>query len=206
MPALSVLIPLYGDPPGPSRLREVTAAWLAQDIPCEVVIAVAGELPLRLAADLDQRPGVRVLSAPATTTAPGLLRNLAADHARAELLHLSDADVVPLGLDFLSRGLALAEGRPVAQPWMHRLSDPAGELAGQPVVDYRPAGRDPFCYVTPGPGRSLQARGDEEIAFSTRVYGSATLPTPKVLPPRTREATHRLRSRSGERPTTGEAC
>jgi len=84
----------------------------------------------------------------------------------APLLYLGDADIAPLGTDFLGRALQLRGPHVVVQPWMHRLIDtePAG-LAG--VAAWRPPDRGRVCLVTadasgrlvPVPGERFRRRG-----------------------------------------------
>jgi hypothetical protein len=65
------------------------------------------------------------------------------------LLYLSDADVAPLGADFMGQALELLDDRAVVQPWMYRLVNPE---------DARP--RSPF--ERPGPGRACHVSADAQ--------------------------------------------
>ena len=120
---VSVLVPLFGRHRGRDTLAAVGAAWARQDVPCEVVVAVTGDaLPV-------PAPGsVRVVRADPDPAAPGVLRNIAAARATGDWLYLSDADVRPVGTDYLARALRLAGTGALAQPWMYRLvgAGPAG--------------------------------------------------------------------------------
>ncbi|GIJ64296.1 hypothetical protein Vau01_118120 [Virgisporangium aurantiacum] len=142
MPAVSVVLPLFGDHPARHTLPAVAAAWLAQDVRCEVLVATAADTAVELSRD----DRIRVLSG--GPPAPGTLRNLAASVARAAMLYLGDADIVPVGADFLRRALALcANGDALVQPWMYRLVNHA-------EIGTAPAWRDP------GPVRACLVTGD----------------------------------------------
>jgi hypothetical protein len=193
VPDLSVIIPLYGEHRGRSSLRQVTAAWLAQDVPCEVVLATAGDIPVEVAEDIDEHRAVRVVRAPVEDTAPGRLRNFAVEHARSAMLYLSDADVAPLGRDYVGRAVRLAAAGVMVQPWMYRLGGGPEALSGRLAVDCRPVGSGTFCYVGEGSGdgggggeesaRCLPALGGEQVVWKARAYGELRRLTPRVLPP-----------------------
>lgn len=144
-PRVSVVVPLFGGHRAVRVVGAVVRAWLAQDVPCEVVVAVAGDVPLRLPPELAGR--ARMVRAGAAVTSPGPLRNLGVASTVAPLLYLSDADVVPLGTDFLGRVLRLRGSHVVVQPWMYRLVN-AEELASLAELPpwQRPDGR--VCLVT----------------------------------------------------------
>lgn len=112
---VSVLIPLYGDHEGRHTLAEASRAWLRQSIPCEVVVAISGNPDVTVAEDVDTDRAVRLVPADPADRPPGLLRNTAAAHARAPVLYLTDADVLPLGRDFPARALDLAGGGPAGR-------------------------------------------------------------------------------------------
>jgi len=137
-PRVCVVLPLFGGHRAATVVGAVIRAWLAQDVPCEVVVAVAGDAPR-------VHSGARIVAAGAADASPGRLRNLGAASTRAPLLYLGDADIVPLGTDFLGRALRLRGGDVVVQPWMYRLLDGA-ELAG--VAAWQPPGCDRVCLVT----------------------------------------------------------
>ncbi|GGU54890.1 hypothetical protein GCM10010211_19470 [Streptomyces albospinus] len=184
MPDVTVVIPLYGTHEGRDSLLAVTAAWLAQDVPCEVVVATAGDIPVTVAEDRDAHRRVRVVRADARLAAPGLLRNAGAAQARSPMLYLSDADIAPLGRDYLRRALRLATaGRAFAQPWMHRLLGGLREGGPHGPVDCRPTGTDPFCFVRAGSDGSLRQCDDERLLWEERSYGTQRYPTPLVFPP-----------------------
>lgn len=156
-PEVSVLIPLYGDHPGASTLPATARAWLAQSLACEVVVALGGAARARLPDD----PRIRVVRA--TGSAPGPLRNAAARAARGAWLYLSDADVAPIGRDFLARLDALrrqAAALVVNQPWMYRLVDRVG--ARVPLA--APDGSPPFCLATLD-GDRLTPAGSEQLVY-----------------------------------------
>jgi hypothetical protein len=208
-PAVSVLIPLYGEHVSRTTVPAVASAWLAQDLPCEVVIATAGHIPLRIASDgpdtgadvraRNERGGgiqsstgaVRVVRASTDARAPGLLRNIAATAARAPVFYLSDGDVAPLGRDFLRRALHIAGGgRVVCQPWMHRL-DPRGPRVDRPER-YAPVAKgggpeglgggeikERVCFVT-GDGETLRAMAGERLFWSGG--DPVIVPPPALLP------------------------
>ena len=76
-----MVLPLFGDHRAVQVAGTVVRAWLAQDVPCEVVVAVAGDAPLRLPSEFAGRAWI--LRADATVTSPGPLRNLGAAATRA---------------------------------------------------------------------------------------------------------------------------
>src|SRR5690349_23674473 len=131
LPQVSVVLPLFGAHPAIDTLPAVCQAWAAQDMPCEVVAAVAGE---RLAEQVRNSVGelARVVVAEAAMLSTGPLRNLAASVARAPVFYLGDADIVPVGADFLRRAERLRDGAIVIQPWQYRLVN-AGDLARVPM-------------------------------------------------------------------------
>ncbi len=139
-PAVTVVLPVFGNHRAAQTLPAVCAAWLAQDVPCEVVVAAAGGVTVP--------DGVRTVDCDPDACSPGPLRNVAAAAARAPVLYLGDADVVPLGRDFLSRALRLCGGSGVVvQPWMYRLVD-ADDLVG--VSEWHQPGRGRVCHVRGG--------------------------------------------------------
>lgn len=140
-PQVCVVLPLFGGHRAAQVVDAVAAAWLGQDVPCEVVVAVAGEAPVRL----PESPRARIVRADATVTSPGVLRNLGAATTDAPLLYLGDADIVPLGADYLARALRLRGDHVVVQPWMYRLLN-AAELAELP--QWQPPDRGRVCLVT----------------------------------------------------------
>jgi N-terminal domain of galactosyltransferase len=173
VPEVTVVLPLYGVHEAARALPAVIDAWLAQEMPCEVIVAVAGERRgLSPCAPADGR--VRILAAASHMSAPGLLRNLAASAARARALYLGDADIVPLGRDFLTRASDLRGDGAVVQPWMYRLVN-AGDLTPRP--SWQAPGADCFCLaIGDGNGR-LTAVGDERVAYTDKGV-------PAILPPR----------------------
>jgi hypothetical protein len=186
MPEVSVVIPLYGDHEAHGALRVVAAAWLAQSVACEVVVATAGEIAVDVPADVDAVRAVRVVRAPAASAAAGLLRNVGAEHARAPVLYLTDADVAPIGRDFVARGLRLAAGGALAQPWMHRLVGGIRALGAVAPVDARPEGEAPFCFVRRDDvERRLLACPDERLVWKQPAADASagSSATPRVLPP-----------------------
>ncbi len=180
MSEVSVVIPRYGEHVGNSRLPVVVAAWLAQRVPTTVVVVTAGELPP--GDGVAGRPGVRVVVAPSSATAPGLLRNIGAGRATTPWLYLADADVAPLDRDFLAGALGLAgagvgaETAAFVQPAMLRLVGPPPR---PPAVAWRlrdePVGDDRFCFVTADPDGSLRRLPGERIVWENGA--------PMVMPP-----------------------
>jgi hypothetical protein len=161
VPEVSVVLPLFGDHRAVRSLPTVCRAWLEQDVPCEVVIAVA---PGTTVPPLDG--GVRVVPADAApaaplSAAPGPLRNIAAAAARAPVLYLGDADIVPLGRDYLARALTFS-GRVLIQPWMYRLVNPDDLPDG---VAPRPPGRGQVCHVSVDADGQLTAVGPERFTW-----------------------------------------
>ncbi|MFH8786746.1 galactosyltransferase-related protein [Streptomyces roseoverticillatus] len=176
---VSVIIPLYGHHAGRASVAAVAAAWLSQDVPCEVILATAGDM------HLGDTGGARLLCAPPGLRAPGLLRNAGAAVARGRMLYLSDSDVAPLGRDYLSRALAAARdhGGAWAQPWMYRLDGPARRAA---VVDLRPGpgtGGRPYCMVTADSGGTLHPCPGEVISRQRMEHCGAVTELPVMYPP-----------------------
>ncbi|WP_424888908.1 galactosyltransferase-related protein [Streptomyces sp. XH2] len=179
---VSVIIPLYGEHRGRTSIPAVTAAWLAQDVPCEVVIATAGDLPL------GDTGGARLVRVAPALRAPGLLRNAGAEVARGRMLYLSDADVAPLGRDYLTRALATARrrGGAWAQPWMYRLDGAAEHAGHSAVVDLRPApsrGGRPYCTVTARPGGVLRPLPGEVIVRRSMLHCGMVTDVAVMYPP-----------------------
>jgi hypothetical protein len=144
-PHVTVVLPLFGSHRAAETLPAVARAWLGQDVPCEVVVAIAGDIEVDIA-ERSTGGRLRILRAPASAGSPGRLRNIAARAATAPLLYLSDADIVPISPRYLAVAGDLLDGgrRVVVQPWLYRL------LAGP---DWRtvsrwtpPAGK--ACFVT----------------------------------------------------------
>ncbi|WP_058041141.1 galactosyltransferase-related protein [Streptomyces roseifaciens] len=187
MPEVTIAIPLYGDHRGRACLATVAGAWLAQDVPCEVVIATAGDLAGDLAAVL---PGVRVIRADPGIRSAGVLRNIAAAAARSPLLCLTDADVLPLGRDYLRRCLDLAGDAALAQPWMYRLPGGVEALARTGTVLAEAVGMrvtatvGRSCYVRAAPGPALVPDTGERLEWEVLGVGALQVPTPMVWPPR----------------------
>ncbi|MFG2116724.1 galactosyltransferase-related protein [Streptomyces sp. NPDC048718] len=175
---VSVVIPLYGDHEGRRTLASVTRAWLGQSVPCEVVVAVSGPPDVTVAEDLSADRAVRLVAADPADRAPGLLRNTAAAHARAPVLYLTDADVLPVGRDFLARALDLAGGEPAGQPWQYRLLDRPDGV--DPTV-LAPAGSGRFCYGSAGSDGLLRPVPGERFTVDRDGLGEDV---PIVLPPR----------------------
>jgi hypothetical protein len=104
-PLVSVILPLFGDHRAVRTLPAVSRAWLRQEVPCEVVVAVAEGTQLPDLGDGARVGQIRIVSAERDSISPGPLRNLAAAQSRAPVLYLGDADVAPLGRDFLGQAL-----------------------------------------------------------------------------------------------------
>ncbi len=146
---VSVVLPLFGNHRAAQALPAVCRAWLKQDVPCEVVVAVAEGTKVPFLGDGAARGLIRIVSADRDLLSPGPLRNLAVAASRAPVLYLSDADVAPLG-DFAGQALELLEDRAVIQPWMYRLVNPAEVSAGPP---FELSSQTSVCHV------SADARG-----------------------------------------------
>jgi hypothetical protein len=161
VPAVSVILPLFGDHRAVRNLPLVCRAWLHQELPCEVVIAIAPgtEVP-PLGGDVDDGR-IRIVPAAPGPAAPGPLRNLAAAASRAPVLYLGDADIVPLGRDFLARTLA-ARTEVLIQPWMYRLVNP-GDLADG--LGLKPPGRGQLCHVRVDEDGQLTPVGPERFTW-----------------------------------------
>jgi hypothetical protein len=97
------------------------------------------------------------------------------------MLYLSDADVLPLGRDFLTRAIEISHGAAFSQPWMYRLIGEPGPNA----VDLRaPEPPQCCCYVTVTDDYRLQPHGGEQFVSDLLVIGGVELDAPTVLPPR----------------------
>src|SRR5580692_6881277 len=106
-PLVSVILPLFGDHRAVGALPAISRAWLRQEVPCEVVVAVAEGTQLPDLGDATRTGRVRIVPAERGSVSPGPLRNLAVAHSSAPVLYLGDADIAPLGSDFLDQALAL---------------------------------------------------------------------------------------------------
>jgi hypothetical protein len=174
VPDVTVVIPLYGEHRSRVSVATVAAAWFAQDVSCEVVLVTAGDIAL---GDIG---GARVLRADRSLRAPGLLRNVGVAAARGRLLYLSDADVAPLGRNYLSRALTAAGGGGWAQPWMHRLVGPVPEA----VVDLTPAlAPVRYCFVIPGDDGILRPYPGEVIVWKRMQHCGFVTEVPTMHPP-----------------------
>jgi len=162
VPQVSVVLPLFGDHRAAQALPAVCRAWLGQEVPCEVVIAVAAGTALPALGDGAGDDRIRIVPADRGSISPGPLRNLAVSAARAPVLYLSDADVAPLGADFLGRALGLREDRAVIQPWMYRLVNPA-DAAKAEVFAPPDGGR--ACHVSTDADGRLTPVGGERFTW-----------------------------------------
>jgi len=166
---VSVILPLFGDHRAVWSLPTVCRAWLGQEATCEVVVAVAADTVVPPLGDLDP-DRVRIVSAGAGPAAPGPLRNLAAAASRAPMLYLGDADIVPLGRDYLERALTF-RGQVLIQPWMYRLVNPSAVGDGQRGTDVRdgtallPPGRGQVCHVRVDRDGKLTPLGPERFTW-----------------------------------------
>jgi hypothetical protein len=161
IPQLSVVLPLFGGHRAVETLPAVCRAWLRQDVPCEVVVAVAEGTPVPDLGDAGHR--VRIVSADRGSVSPGPLRNLAAAQARAPVLYLGDGDIVPLGADFARQALEVGRDQPMIQPWMYRLVNPEA-AAGLPPFD--PPARGRMCHVSVDADGRLAPVGREKFAWT----------------------------------------
>ncbi len=160
--AVSVVLPLFGDHRAADALPAVCQAWLAQDLPCEVVVAVAeGTRMPALGAGVGEGR-IRVVTAGRDCLSPGPLRNLAVQVARAPLLYLSDADVAPLGADFAGQAGGLAQDQVLIQPWMYRLVNPSQAALGTP---FQRPGRGRACHVSVDQRGQLASVGTERFTW-----------------------------------------
>jgi N-terminal domain of galactosyltransferase len=160
MVELSVVLPVFGDHRAIETLPAVCQAWLAQDVPCEVVVGVAAGTQLPPV----EGNRVRVVRADRAWTAPGPLRNLAAGAARAPVLYLSDGDVEPLSRDFAGRALKLLDGKALVQPWMYRVVNPSDAAVGAADRPFeRPRGR--VCHVSVDAEGRLTPVGGEQFRW-----------------------------------------
>jgi hypothetical protein len=160
-PEVAIVLPLFGNHRAIDALVAVSEAWLRQDVECEVVVAVAGgiAMPPGWHDRADAANGrLRIVWADPGSVSAGPLRNLAAAATRAPLLYLGDADIAPVGDDFLSSALPLLNGGAVIQPWMYRLVN-ADEL--RDVSAFRAPGRSRVCHVhADRDGRLVPVRGE----------------------------------------------
>lgn len=182
MVSVSVVVPLYGGHTGRDALARTSAAWLAQDLPCEVLVGYVGD------DDAAGRPTpvddrVRVIRADPGLRAPGLLRNLAAAHARSPLLYLSDADVAPVGADFLARAVALAGACPLGQPWMYRLLGGPDTVAMLQPRSRPAAAAGTFCFANVADDGVLHPVPGEHLEWKDRVRHGESVLAPVVAVP-----------------------
>lgn len=169
-----MLLPLFGNHRATQTLPTVCRAWLQQDVPCEVVVAVAAGTAVSLIGDLGADERIRMVPADRDSISPGPLRNLAASAARASVLYLSDADVAPLARDFAEQALKLLKDRAMIQPWMYRLTRGA-EVSAGPPFDLAVSGR--ACHVSvDADGRLVPLRGERLIWVTRRLL--AAVPPP----------------------------
>lgn len=176
MPVLqvSVLLPLFGDHRATKTLPTVCRAWLQQNVPCEVVVALAAGTAVSSLGDLAADGPIRIVPADRDSISPGPLRNLAASTARASVLYLSDADVAPLADNFAEQALKLLKDRAMIQPWMYRLVSPA-EMSAVPPFDLAVSGR--ACHVSVDADGRLVPLSGERFIWMTR-DALAALPPP----------------------------
>jgi hypothetical protein len=158
---MSVILPLFGDHRAGRSLPAVCRAWLQQEVPCEVVVAVAAGTAVPPLGDDVDPDRVRIVPAGSAPVAPGPLRNLAAAASRASLLYLGDADIVPLGRDYVERAMAF-RGQVLIQPWMYRLVNP-DDLGDGPAP--QPPGRGQVCHVAVDRDGCLAPVGRERFTW-----------------------------------------
>jgi hypothetical protein len=166
--AVSVILPLFGDHRGADALPAVCHAWLAQELPCEVVIALADGTRLPPLGDGVSDGRIRIVAAARDSVSPGPLRNLAVLASAAPVLYLSDADVAPLGGDFLTRALELGADQAVIQPWMYRLVNPSQAVRPGPVsaAPFQRPGGGRVCHVSVDEAGQLGPAGRERERFT----------------------------------------
>ncbi|HEY8473297.1 MAG TPA: galactosyltransferase-related protein [Natronosporangium sp.] len=158
-PQVTVVLPVFGSHLAAQALPAVSRAWLRQDLPCEVVVAATRGTTIP---PLGDDPRVRTIPADSTMNAAGRLRNLAAAAARGRWLYLGDADIAPVGDDYLSRAVALASDGVVMQPWLYRLVN-AGELLD--VDRFESPGRGRICHVIGDAAGRLTPIGKERFQW-----------------------------------------
>ena len=177
-PEASVILPLFGSHRGFETLRTVVRAWLEQDVPCEVVVATAGEVDVGPPDNVSDNGGLHLVRGPRSWKSAGRLRNLGARSARSRFLYLSDADVLPLRPDYLRRALSLASGPKrmvVAQPWMFRL---VSAESRPDIRTWHPPNTKHACYVTTDANGVLTPMPEEQ--FVGRGEYIAVLAPPSV--------------------------
>jgi hypothetical protein len=153
---VSVVLPLFGDHIAMETL------WLQQDVPCEVVVAVADGTKIPPLGEGAADGRIRIVPADRGSISPGPLRNLAVAASRAAVLYLSDADVVPLGGGFVGQALELMQDQALIQPWMYRLVNPAEAAAGPP---FEVSGRGRACHVSVDAQGRLVPVGSERFTW-----------------------------------------
>lgn len=182
-PEVSVVLPLFGSHHrAVQTIPSVVRAWLAQDAAVEVVIGLAGmSSPPDEWVELDPTgERLRFVISDSELPSRGSMRNVAASGARAPLLYLSDADVAPIGTDFLSRSMKLREGNTLVHPWLYRLVN-AKDLLDVPMF-FSP-GRARVCHVLGDKDGNLTAFGNETFSW----IGPGLLvadPPPEAMPGR----------------------
>src|ERR1700730_4373924 len=96
------------------------------------------------------------------------------------MLYLSDADVLPLGRNFLTRAIDVSRGAALSQPWMYRLVDEPGPNP----VDLHAPEPPRCCYVTATEDDRLLPQGGEQLVPELLAIGGVDVDAPTVLPPR----------------------
>ncbi len=181
MTEVSVVISLFGAHRGREILSAVVDAWLGQDIRCEVVIGTDADGSLGSVITNSGPDRISVVTAAVAPAAKARLSNIAADHARGDWLYLTDADVVPLGRDYLRRALTSAGSarRFLTQPRMLRLTGPSP--SGSPSQWEPPAGQDAMCFVRRGADGALVRHPGESVFVWTDLDGQLWVDPPPDL-------------------------
>ncbi|MFB6394228.1 galactosyltransferase-related protein [Polymorphospora lycopeni] len=184
MTRVTVLMSVFGEHVGWATLPAVVDAWLDQDLSCDVVIATSGELDLAGSLPADVGDRVRVVETDHPRPTVSRLMNAAAAHATGEWLYLSDADVAPLGRDYLTRAVAAARGVGGAftNPKMFRLVGPSPDGPAsrwQPPADWMSV-----CFVRTEPdGRLARYPGESYRVHDDRTLWADPPPDAFVLEP-----------------------
>jgi glycosyl transferase family 7 (putative galactosyltransferase) len=182
MVEVSVVLALFGSHRANETAAKVVESWLDQDVPCEVVLGLDQETNIDDLGVPRSHPSVRAVPALATPPTRGRLMNVAVRQSRGDVLYLTDADVIPLGRDYLRRALealATPDGF-LAQPRMLRLTGPVPE---GPTSRWRaPQDDGQVCYVRHNGDNQLLHDASE----STFVWFDGQLwvdPPPELVPP-----------------------
>lgn len=180
MEKATIIIPLYGNHESKNNIYYVTEKWLSQSFPCEVIIAIAGNVEVEVAGSSDPERNVKIVRLGEEEKSPARLRNVAAMHSRSQWLYLSDADIFPIGNRYLENAIDLARRGIFCQPWMRRLIPNGKEIPSS--IHAGPQGTN-FCYSMLDEYGNLVKIDGEIISWKEMQVGNKDMIIPTVVPP-----------------------